>query len=157
MNEPFTTHDVMIIERTYSAPVQRVFQAWADAGQKRLWFTGAPDGDYRLDFRVGGREVSRGGAPGSEVEFTYDAQYVDIVDDRRIVYTNHMLRGETRISASLTSVEFRPNGEKTTLVLTEHGIYLDGEDEPEYRKQGIGQQLDALARALEQRPVQGVV
>jgi uncharacterized protein YndB with AHSA1/START domain len=156
MNEPFTTHDVMTIERTYSAPVQRVFRAWADAEQKRLWFTGAPDSDYRLDFRVGGREVSRGGAPGSEAVFTYDAEFVDIVDERRIVYTNHMLRGDTRISASLTSVEFRPHGEETTLMLTEHGIFLDGEDQPEDRRQGIAHQLDTLARALQQWPVLGV-
>lgn len=151
MTEPFTTHDTMVLERTYHAPVETVFLAWADPDRKRVWFLGAdsPDGDYSLDFRVGGRELSHGSPAGSDDEYTYDARYLDIVPDRRIVYANHMLRGETRISASLTSVEFRTDGDDTTLVLTEHGIYLDGEDKPEDRRAGISHQLDALGGALD--------
>jgi hypothetical protein len=33
--------------------------------------------------------------------------------------------------------------------MAEYGIYLDGEDKPEYRTQGISHQLDALGDALE--------
>jgi hypothetical protein len=33
-------------------------------------------------------------------------------------------------------------------LLTEHGVYLDGEDKPEDRKEGIGQQLIALGEWL---------
>lgn len=149
MTERFTTHDTMRLERDYPASPERVFEAWADPAQKREWFTGgSSEGDYVLDFSVGGHEVSRGGPAGSDDIYTYDAQYVDIVPNSRIVYTNVMLRGDTRISASLTSVEFLRTGDGTRLVLTEHGVFLDGEDKPEYRKQGIGQQLDALGTAL---------
>lgn len=157
MTERFTTHDTMVLERTYHASVEAVFLAWADPDRKRVWFLGpdSPDGDYSLDFRVGGRELSHGSPAGSHDEYTYDARYLDIVPDRRIVYANHMTRGETRISASLTSVEFSADGAETTLVLTEHGIYLDGEDKPEYRRAGIADQLDALGRALDHARVTG--
>lgn len=143
-----TAHDTMVLERIYQASAARVFAAWADPGVKRYWFTGGDDaGEYTLDFRVGGTEFSRSAAPDGEV-YTYEAHYQDIVLDQRIVYTNHMLRGGDRISVSLTSVELRPDPAGTRLVLTEHGVYLDGLDRPEYRTQGIAEQLEALARVL---------
>ena len=146
-------HDTMLLERTYRADLARVFAAWSDPAAKQTWFTGAePEefatSEYELDFRVGGREFNRGGPPGSDDVYTYEATYTDIVDGKRIVYTNHMLRNETRISVSVASVEFFADGDSTRLVFTEHGIYLDGEDKPEYRREGISQQLDALARFL---------
>ena len=105
--------------------------------------------EYELDFRIGGREFNRGGPPGSDDVYTYEAQFSDIVDGERIVYTNYMLRNETRISVSVASVEFVPTGAETTLLFTEHGVYLDGEDKPEFRIEGINHQLDALGRFLE--------
>ncbi|NNC10278.1 polyketide cyclase [Planctomonas sp. JC2975] len=155
MTDRFITHDTMVLERTYPVPVERVFHAWTDVSAKRVWFTGdtTPGGsgsEYRLDFRVGGHELSRGGMPGGDVVFTYDAEYRDIVENERIVYSSYMLRDDTRISVSLTSVEFRADGDSTRLILTEHGIYLDDEDKPEYRSEGMGAQLDALGRVLTQ-------
>ncbi|HZZ95607.1 MAG TPA: SRPBCC family protein [Jatrophihabitantaceae bacterium] len=152
MTNHFVTHDTMVLERTYLASPSRVFAAWADPAAKTVWFTGSePDeftpSDYELDFRVGGREFTRGGPAGGDV-YTYEARYDDIVDDRRIVYSYYMLRNDVRISSSVTSVEFVPDGNSTKLLLTEHGVYLDGEDKPEDRKEGIGQQLIALGEWL---------
>jgi uncharacterized protein YndB with AHSA1/START domain len=154
MTDRSVTHDTMVLERTYRASVERVFAAWADPVAKQVWFTGAEPAEfttseYELDFRVGGREFNRGGPPGSDDVYTYEARYSDIVENQRIVYTNYMLRNETRISVSAASVEFYVDGDATRLVFTEHGIYLDGEDKPEYRIEGIGQQLDALGRFLD--------
>ena len=94
----YVTHDTLVLERRYRATPQRVFAAWADPGAKQVWFLGSePDeftpAEYELDFRVGGREFTRGGPEGGEV-FTYEARYDDIVDDRRIVYTYVMHRGD---------------------------------------------------------------
>lgn len=151
MNDRATVHDTMILERVYSAGVSRVYEAWSDQEAKRLWFTGDSAGEYSLDFRVGGRELSRSELAGPGDSYTYDAYYQDIVPEQRIVYTNHMLRNDDRISVSLTSVEFLPHPDGTLLVLTEHGIYLDGLDEPEYRRRGITEQLETLARLLADR------
>jgi uncharacterized protein YndB with AHSA1/START domain len=154
MSNRYVTHDTMLLERTYPASPARVFAAWSDAKAKTVWFLGSePDeftpSDYELDFRVGGREFTRGGPEGGDV-YTYDARYDDIVADSRIVYSYFMLRNDVRISSSVTSIEFVPDGNQTKLVLTEHGIYLDGEDKPEFRTEGIGGQLDALGRWLAQ-------
>src|SRR6201995_1565651 len=154
LNHRYVHHNTMVLERTYPASPSRVFAARADPKAKAVWFLGSePDeftpSDYELDFRVGGREYTRGGPEGGDV-YTYDARYDDIVDDRRIIYSYFMLRNDVRISSSVTSVEFVPDGNQTKLVLTEHGIYLDGEDKPEFRTEGITQQLDALGRWLAQ-------
>lgn len=153
MSNRSTQHDTMVLERVYSADVSRVFAAWADSGTKRLWFTGGDtDGEYSLDFQVGGREFSRAALTGEDDVYTYDAIYEDIVPDRRIVYTNRMLRNGERISVSLTSVGFAPDPAGTRLTLREHGIFLDNLDRPDYRKQGIADQLRALAAVLDAVP-----
>ncbi|ERK72816.1 SRPBCC family protein [Leifsonia aquatica] len=145
MNSSSTVHDTMVLERVYAADVTRVFAAWSHPDAKRVWFSGGDGGgEYSLDFRVGGRELSRAALEGGGDVYTYDAVYQDIVPGRRLVYTNHMLRNADRISVSLTSVEFLPDPAGTRLVLTEHGVYLDGLDQPEYRRQGIALQLEAL-------------
>lgn len=144
-----TVHDTMVLERVYAADIARVFAAWSDPEAKRVWFSGGDvGGEYTLDFRVGGREFSRAAAQGGTDIYTYDAVYQDIVQNRRLVYTNHMLRNDDRISVSLTSVEFFPDAAGTRLVLTEHGVYLDGRDQPEFRRQGIADQLEALAASF---------
>jgi uncharacterized protein YndB with AHSA1/START domain len=84
--------------------------------------------------------------------YTYEARYQDIVPDQRIVYTYDMHRDETRISVSLATVVFTPEGDGTLLVYTEQGAFLDGEDKPEYRQQGTGSLLDALGAELQRQP-----
>jgi len=153
MNERSVTHATFVIERVYDASPERVFAAWASPTAKSRWFNG-PDGSddkYELDFRIGGREVNRGGPPGGPI-YTYEARYQDIVPGQRIVYTYDMRMDETRISVSLATVEFRPEGAATRLILTEHGAFLDGHDTPAQREQGTGDLLDALGAALRPDP-----
>ena len=146
-----TTHATFTIDRIYDAGPARVFAAWADPAAKARWFGGAGD-EYELDFKVGGREVNRGGPPGGAV-YTYDAVYMDIVEDERIVYTYEMYLDDARISVSVTSVEFAREGEGTKLTFTEQGVFLDGLDSPALREQGTGQLLEALGADLRGEPV----
>ena len=138
------------IERRYEIPRAAVFAAWSSAEAKARWFMG-PDEWQRepleLDFRVGGRERSVGGAVGGPV-YTCNAIYWDIVEPERIVYTYEMLEDERRISVTLATVELAADGNGTRLVLTEHSAFLDGLVDPALREQGWGSLLDALGRAL---------
>jgi uncharacterized protein YndB with AHSA1/START domain len=85
-----------------------------------------------LDFRVGGRERSRGITPDGDA-YTYD-----------------MRLHETRISVSLATVEFTPEGDgDTRLVFTEQGAFLDGHESPARRAEGMGGLLDALGEELQ--------
>lgn len=64
MTDRSVTHATFVVERGYDASPARVFAAWADPEAKARWFASpeewGPD-EFELDFRVGGRELSRGG------------------------------------------------------------------------------------------------
>jgi len=144
MTDRSVTHSTFTIEREYDAPLDRVFAAWSDPQAKAQWFGAS---GFELDFRVGGREINRGGPEGGPV-FTYQALYQDIVDGERIVYTYDMLMDDARISVSVATVEFAPAGDGTRLTFTEQGAYLDGHDTPEQRQGGTGTIFDRLGEVL---------
>jgi uncharacterized protein YndB with AHSA1/START domain len=134
------------IERTYPASPRHVFAAWAEAEAKTSWF--ARGADYSLDFTVGGREHLS--AQVSEGErYTYDARYYDIVDGERIVYAYDMHRNQTRISVSLTTVQFEASEEGTRLSYVEQCVFLDGQDTPAARDHGTRELLATLGERLQ--------
>jgi uncharacterized protein YndB with AHSA1/START domain len=144
------THATFVIERGYDSAPTRVFAAWSDPAAKARWFVGPEDwesSDHELDFRVGGLEHVSGGPAGGPVH-SYDARYQDIVPNDRIVCTYDMHIDDARISVSLATVEFRPEGAGTRLVYTEQGVFLDGYDTPQQREAGTRDLLESLGAAL---------
>lgn len=145
-------HDSFTIERQYDAEPKLVFSAFADPAQKTRWF-GDPSEEstatHELDFRVGGRESWRGQPPGGGPLFTYEVLYQDIVDGARIVYSYEMTMDGKRISVSVATVEFLPDGAGTLLILTEQGAFLDGLDTSAMREHGTGELLTALGNHLQ--------
>ncbi len=76
--------------------------------------------------------------PGGGPVHSYEARYQDIIPNERIVSTYDMHLDGARISVSLATIEFKPAGTGTRLILTEQGAYLDGHDQPEMRPSGTG-------------------
>jgi uncharacterized protein YndB with AHSA1/START domain len=150
-SERSTVQSTFVIERTYKASPQRVFDAWAEEAAKARWF-GPPEkpaGSYSLDFREGGGEhLTIAMGDGGPV-FSFDAVYQDIVPGRRIVYSYDMHRDDARISVSLATVEIDALGDGARLTLTEHGVYLDGHDTPAAREHGTNAMIDTLGVQLE--------
>jgi uncharacterized protein YndB with AHSA1/START domain len=147
------THATFVIERTYSASPARVFNAFADPSIKARWFGSddAPTSQYELDFRLGGREISRGASPDGH-SYVYDACFQDIVPNQRIVTTYEMYMDDARISVSVATVELEAEGFATRMVFTEQGAFLDGLDTPAQREHGTRELLDALGAELERTP-----
>jgi len=145
-------HATFHLERTYGAPVERVFKALSDEAAKSKWF-GGPEGRWQLverhmDFRVGGRERVKGRWEGGVVS-TFDAVYHDIIPCERIVYTYEMHLDDKKISVSLATLQLKPAGAQgTTLMVTEQGAFLDGYDDGGSREQGTGFLLDRLGASL---------
>ena len=136
------THSTFTLERRYPAPVHRVFAAWATPAARKRWM--AQGAEHSQDFVVGGLETVKG-LDGEGRPLTYEARYAEIVTNERILTTSTLHTGDQLSTVSATSVEFYPDGEGTRVVLTEHGIYLPGQERPEWREQGTAQQLDTLA------------
>lgn len=138
------------IDRMFNAPVEKLFQMFADEQAKLTWF-GAPGdigkGEHTMDFQVGGNEIGTGEFHDG-VTHTFKAHYYDIVVNKRIIYSYEMYLDDKRISVSVTSLEFSLDGGKSKLVLHESGVFLDDFDKPEVRKSGSIQLLDALEKAL---------
>jgi uncharacterized protein YndB with AHSA1/START domain len=154
MTERSVTHATFVIERLYDASPSRVFAAFADPKAKASWFAGPDEwgtAEVKMDFRVGGQEINRGGPKGGPVH-AFDCRYQDIVPDQRIVFTYDMHLDEVRISVSLTTVELKPAGTGTRLIFTEQGAFLDGYDDPAGREQGTRDLLAALDAYLRRAP-----
>ncbi|HEY7933263.1 MAG TPA: SRPBCC family protein [Solirubrobacteraceae bacterium] len=149
MSKRSTTHSTFVIERTYDAPPERVFDAWSDPAAKARWFgpPEKPEGAYSLDFRVGGSEHLSIALPDGPL-YSFDAVYQDIVAGQRILYTYDMHKDQARISVSLATVEIEGVGAGTRLTLTEQGVFLDGLDTSAEREHGTNVLMDTLGGYL---------
>jgi len=148
-------HSTFVLERNYPQPPQKVFSAFSFAAKRKRWFADGDKHDVELfqqDFRPGGHEVVRyrfkEGTPFPGVALVNEGVYYDIVEDRRIVMASAMTLGEKRISASLLTIELRPNEDGTDMVCTHQGAYFEGSGGPEMREAGWRTLFDKLAKVL---------
>jgi uncharacterized protein YndB with AHSA1/START domain len=144
-------HAVFHLERTYDAPVGRVWKALTDEKAKAKWFGGPPERwqllERHMDVRVGGTERAKGRWEGGVVS-TFDAIYHDVVPNERLVYSYVMHLDDRKISVSLATMQLTADGGKTTLKVSEQGAFLDGYDDGGSREHGTGFLLDALGVSL---------
>ena len=161
MTQQSVIHDTFSIARTYSAPMPRLFGAFASQEAKNIWGdtgdlepSNAEGGQTEFDFRIGGRE--RFGFKYQGITYRYDALYYDIVPDQRIIYSYEMYADDARISISVATIEFVETSDGASLTWTEQGAYLDGFDGPgasQLRREGTAEMLDGLTKYLASQPV----
>jgi uncharacterized protein YndB with AHSA1/START domain len=144
-------HATFHLERTYDAPVARVWKALTDEAAKQKWFGGTRDRwellERRMDVRVGGSERVKGRWEGGVVS-TFDAIYHDVIPNERLVYSYEMHLNDKKISVSLATMQLKADGGKTTLNVTEQGAFLDGYDDAGSREHGTDHLLGALGASL---------
>lgn len=156
MSELSVAHATFTIERKYSASPERTFSAFADPAKKRRWFVdgkGFETKAFEMDFRVGGVEktsflASAGPEPIRGKTFANDTTYHDIVENRRIVLAYTMSIGGKRISTSLSTYEFQPDGTGTKLIYTDQAAYFEGSDGAKMREGGWRELLESLDQEL---------
>lgn len=156
MTRSAEAHTTFVIERTLPATPESAFAAWATKEMKESWsscHTDAYDVDYGLDFRIGGSEHNRARENGRDV-FIYEARFLDIVENDRIIYAYDMLIGAQRVSCSLVTVTFRAAGSGTLMTFTEQAVFLDAHaDDAHQRQAGTEDGFDRLEAVLSGLPV----
>ena len=144
-------HATFHLERTYDAPVARVWKALTDEKAKQKWFSGTSGRwevlERHMDVRVGGSERVKGRWEGGVVS-TFDATYHDVIPHERLIYSYVMHLNDKKISVSLATMQLKAEGDKTTLQVSEQGAFLDGYDDAGSREHGTGHLLDALGASL---------
>ena len=155
MIKPDVSHESFTLTRDYAVPVERAYAAFSDPQKKRRWFAegdGFAVDSYRLDFRVGGSEVSVFHVDTPEFksdEIRNDTYFLDIVPNERIIMAYSMSNAGVPFSASLQTVMFTATSAGTRLTLTEQVTFLPGSDGVDNRRRGTETLLDSLARELE--------
>jgi uncharacterized protein YndB with AHSA1/START domain len=105
--------DMVAIERTFEAPVARVWTALTDVDQMRQWYFDLKQFKPEVGFEFGFVVEHEGN--------TYDhrCRITEVVPQKKIAYT---WRYEGHEGESLVTIELFPDGDKTRLKLTHTGL-----------------------------------
>jgi uncharacterized protein YndB with AHSA1/START domain len=138
------------IERTFQAPVEKVFDAWTSEEVMRRWWQaerGWETSAAEVDLRVGGavRVVMRD--PDKDVEHGGGGTYTEIEPPTRLAFT-WLWDGDTR--RTLIEIDFAETDDGATTVSFTHSGLWD-EEAVRSHEGGWGRILDNLGRDLEAR------
>jgi len=134
------------LERTYDAPAAAVFDAWTNPEVLRRWWKADPAYDpaqVELDLRVGGGYRLSMHDPRSGETLTVFGEYRVVQPPERLVYSwTWEGTGPYAGHESLVTVDFRAEGERTTVVIEHAGLL----DDPSRTAHGHGWRgvLDSL-------------
>ena len=103
----------IVVERTFNAPVARVWKALTDVDQMREWYFDLkefkPEVGFEFDFAVEHQGKN----------YHHLCRITEVVPQRKIAHT-WRYKGEP--GDSLVTIELTPEGEKTRLKLTHTGL-----------------------------------
>lgn len=148
MNE-MLHHATITLERTYSAPVERVFSEFADPKARAKWSTSSNDALVydEADFREGGLDVFRCG-PMNDLKFRGVTTYQVIIPNRCVISTETLTQHNNRLAVSLNTLEFGPEMEGTKLRVTVQITSFVGPGMIEGYESGNRGALEGLSRHL---------
>ncbi len=142
MTDEKDVEDAVVIERSFDAPVELVWQMWTDPEHFKAWYgpVGASIPVAQMDVRVGGKRLvcMEVRTPGGPMQMWFTGEYREVVENERLVYTESMSdeHGNVLSSSDLgmpdghptmteVRVELEDVGGRTKLVVTHAGIPSD--------------------------------
>jgi uncharacterized protein YndB with AHSA1/START domain len=136
------------IERTFAASPEEVFDAWTSPDVLQRWWGRAnwSPSSLDVDLRVGGGYSLRM-LDGDGVRHAVGGEYREVERPHRLVYTWCWEEGGPDPGhVSLVTVEFRPEGARTTVALEHSGLPTEGSRGA--HGDGWGGALESLARQI---------
>jgi uncharacterized protein YndB with AHSA1/START domain len=139
MTDTNASRDSVVIERSFDAPVDLIWQMWTVPEHFAAWYgpNGATIPVAKMDVRVGGSRLVRMDVqtPGGEMQMWFTGQYLEVVDNERLVFTESMCdeNGNVLSPSDIGMPEGHPtttevrvhladDGGRTKMVLTHLGI-----------------------------------
>ena len=142
MDDNSGSPDAVVIERTFDAPVDLIWQMWTDPQHFASWY--GPDRATipvaKMDVRVGGtRLVSMEvQTPNGAMQMWFTGEYLEVVENERLVYTESMSDPDGNVlspsnmgmpdghpTTTEVRVELEDLGGRTKMVMTHAGIPSD--------------------------------
>jgi uncharacterized protein YndB with AHSA1/START domain len=92
MSDSIISKDVIVIERTFDAPVDLIWQLWTQPELFKTWY--GPKGFTvpvaEMDVRVGGKHLFCMETPDGSMKMWSTGEYTEVVPNKRLVYTDSM-------------------------------------------------------------------
>jgi uncharacterized protein YndB with AHSA1/START domain len=146
-------HATITLQRSYSAPLERVFSEFADPVARSRW--SAPSKDELIydeaDFRVGGKDLFRCG-PKGDLKFHGETSYLDIVPNTRVVSSETVDVNGQRLAVALTTLDFEPTEDGTNLRITIQMVSFVGPEMVHSYESGNKSALENLSQHLSDIP-----
>ena len=92
MSDITVSKDAVVIERTFDAAVDLIWQMWTDPEHFKKWYgpTGFTVPVAEMDMRVGGKRLICMESPDGSMNMWTTGEYTEIVPNQRLVYTESM-------------------------------------------------------------------
>ena len=161
MTDKNDSQEAVVIERSFDAPVDLIWQMWTDPEHFSAWY--GPDGAAipvaKMDVQVGGTRLVAMDVktPGGPMRMWFTGEYREVVENERLVYTESMSDEHGNIlspsdmgmpeghpTTTEVRVELEDVGGRTKMVMTHAGIPGDSPGAA-----GWAMALDKLAARVE--------
>lgn len=140
MSDTAISQDEIVIERTFDASVEFIWQLWTQPEQFQKWY--GPKGFtvpvVEMDLRIGGKRLVCMVSPDGSRKMWTTGEYVDIVPNERLVYTESMADEQGNILSpsamgmpegypvtTEVTIQLEDLGGRTKMVLTHTGVPAD--------------------------------
>ena len=123
-NHP-VSEDAVVIERTFDAPVDFIWQMWTQPEHFKSWY--GPQGFTvpvaNMDMRVGGKRLICMASPDGSMKMWTTGEYTEIVPNERLVYTESPAdeNGNVVSPAAMGMPEGYPATTEVTVLLEDLG------------------------------------
>ena len=118
----------IVFERTYDAPVQKVWKAITDRDQMKQWYFDIAEfkPEVGFEFQFTGRN--------EEKEYVHLCRITEVVKEQKLQYS---WRYKGYEGISFVTFELFPEGEKTRLKLTHEGLESFPKSNPDFAKENF--------------------
>lgn len=162
MNDSTVSTNTIVIERTFAAPVDRIWQLWTQPEHFKKWY--GPEGFTipvaEMDVRVGGKRLICMESPDGSMKMWTTGEYTEVVPNERLVYTERMadengtavqMNDDDLPLTTVVTVLLEDLGGRTKMVMTHTGLPADAQGANEGWEQAFTKMADHIETILNAR------